>query len=92
MLDNGILSQLLALGMPQHDSVAERRNWPLLRSMMSYSDIYQSSYGDIVNSVPTKSLYNTLVELWAGHKANLQCYRIWTCSVYVLNKDQKVKN
>ena len=42
LLDNEILSQYLALGMPQQNGVAKRRNRILLdmvRSMMSYSDI-----------------------------------------------------
>ena len=37
----------------------------------------------ILNSVPTKSVLNTLVELWTSHKASVQHYRIWSYPAYV---------
>ena len=38
----------------------------------------------ILNSGPTKSVPNPLIELWIGHKASIQYYRIWGCPAYVL--------
>ena len=73
LFDNGMLSQLSEPGIPQQNSVAERRNWiflGMMRSMMSYSDrpkflcgcaLEMAAY--ILNSFPTKSAPNTLVEL-----------------------------
>ena len=73
LLDNGILSQLSTLGMPQYNGVAERRNQTLLdmvRSMMSYSDLPKFLWGFalgttayILNSIPTKYAHNTPTEL-----------------------------
>ena len=40
----------------------------------------------ILNSVPTKSVPNTPVELWTGRKASIQHYRIWVCPTYVLKR------
>ena len=61
---------------------------------MSYSDrpkflcgcaLEMAAY--ILNSFPTKSAPNTLVELWIGHKASKQHYRIKECQVYVLKEN-----
>ena len=38
----------------------------------------------ILNSVITKSVPNTFVELWIHHKASTQHYRIWGCPTYVI--------
>ena len=99
LLDNGILSQLLAQGMPQQNGVVERRNWTLLdmvRSMISYSNLSKflwrfvlETMAYILNSVPTKSVPNTPVELWAGSKPSLQQNRIWGCSASVLKGKTK---
>ena len=72
LLDNEILSQLSTLGMPQQNSVVERRNRTLLdmvSSMTSYSDLPMILLGYtlettayILNSVLTKSIPNTPVE------------------------------
>ena len=61
--------------------MAERRNRTLLdmvRSMMSYFDLPKFIWGYtlkimayILKSVPTKSVPNTHVELWAEHKPSL---------------------
>ena len=66
LLDNRILSQLLAPGMTQKNSVAERRNQTflyMLRSMMSYSYLPNFLWGYtlqimtyILNSMSTKSV------------------------------------
>ena len=94
LLDNGILSQLSTLDISQQNDVVERRNQTLLdmvRSMISYSDLPKFLWGYaleieayILNSVPTKYVSNTLIELWAGHKPSLQHYRIWRCLAYLL--------
>ena len=72
LLDNEILSQLSILRMPQQNGVAKRKKQTLLdivRSMMSYSDIPKFLWGYvlettayILNSVPTKSVLNTLIK------------------------------
>ena len=58
--------------------------------MMNYSDIPKFLQGYvleiavyILNSIPNKSIPNTLVELWTGRKANVQHYKIWKCPSYV---------
>ena len=66
LLEHGILSQLTALGIPQQNGVAERRNRTLLdmvRSMMSYSSLPISFCGYslqtavyILNVIPSKSI------------------------------------
>ena len=48
LIDNGIISQFFALGTPQQNGVAERRNRTLLnmvRSMLSYSMLPVSFWG-----------------------------------------------
>ena len=83
--------------------MAERRNRTLLdmvRSLMSYSDISKFLWGyaletttHILNSVPTKSIPNTHIELWTGRKSSLQHHRIWGCPAYLLKgKTEKLKN
>ena len=69
LLENGIISQLSAPGMPQQNGVAERRNQTLLdmiRSMMSFSGLPISFWGYaldtamyILNPVPSKSVPKT---------------------------------
>ena len=81
--------------MRQQNGVAERRNRTLLDMvglMMSYFDLPKFLWGytlkivaDILNSIPTKSILNTPVELWAS-KPSLQHCRIWGCTAYVLKK------
>ena len=80
LLDNEILSQLSTPGMPQQNGMVERRklNMALLdmvKSIMSYSDLLGFPWGYalemaayILNSLLTKSVPNTLVELWTGSK------------------------
>ena len=69
LTQNGIVSQLTALGTPQQNGIAERRNRTLLemvRSMMSYSTLPIFFWGyalktimHILNLVPSKSVPNT---------------------------------
>ena len=69
LTQNGIVSQLTALGTPQQNGIAERRNKTLLemvRSMMSYSTLPIFFWGyalktimHILNLVPSKSVPNT---------------------------------
>ncbi|RVX12712.1 Retrovirus-related Pol polyprotein from transposon TNT 1-94 [Vitis vinifera] len=102
LIENGILSQLTALGTPQQNGVAERRNRTLLdmmRSMMSYSSLPTSFWGYalqtavyILNIVLSKSIPNTPLELWNGRKPSLRHIRIWGCPAHVLKgKTGKLK-
>ena len=73
LLEQGITSQLSALGVPQQNGVVERRNGTLtnmVRTMMIYSDLPNSFWGYalettayILNLVPSKSIPTTLTEL-----------------------------
>ena len=86
LIENGIVSQLTAPGIPPHNGVAERRNRMLLDivwSIMSYSTLPNSFWGyalqtavDILNVVPSKTVPNTPMELWNGQKPSLRHYRI----------------
>ena len=58
---------------------------------MSYFDIPNFLWGYalemvtyILNSISTKFVPNTPVELWTSRKASIQHYRIWGCPAYVL--------
>ena len=93
-VQNGILSQLTALGTPQQNSVAERRNRTLLdmtRSMMIYLELSLFLWGYaletaiyIINLVPSKYVPKTPREMWTGRKPSLQHLRIWGCPAHVL--------
>ena len=73
LIENGIVSQLSALGDPQQNGVAERRNRTLLdmmRSMISYSSLPMNFWGyaintavNILNVVPSKSISKMPLEL-----------------------------
>ena len=73
LTENGIISQLTALGTPQQNGVVERRNKTLLdmvRSMMSYSTLPISFWGYALNTamyllnlVPSKSVPKIPAEL-----------------------------
>ena len=86
LTQNGIVSQLTALGTPQQNGIAERRNRTLLemvRSMMSYSTLPIFFWGyalkttmHILNLVPSKSVPNTPKELWSGRKPSIKCLHI----------------
>ena len=94
LTENGIISQLIAPGTPQQNSVAERRNKTLLdmvRSMMSYSTLPISFWGYALNTtmyllnlVPWKSVPKTTVELWIGCKPSMGHLSIWDCPAHVL--------
>ena len=85
---------MIALGTPQQNGVAERRNKTLLdmvRSMMSYSTLPISFWGYALNTtmyllnlVPSKSVPKTTVELWIGRKPSMRHLRIWDCPAHVL--------
>ena len=82
LTQNGIISQLTALGTPQQNGVAKRRNRTLLdmvRSMMSYSTLPISFWGYTLNTtmyllnlVPLKFVPKTPVELWNGRKSSMR--------------------
>ena len=66
--------------------MAKTKNRTLLdmvTSMINYSDLPKFLYGYVIeivvyilNSVLTKSVLNTPIELWTGRKASVQHYRI----------------
>ena len=97
LTQEGIVSQLSALGTPQKNGVAERRNKTLLdmvRSMLSYSSLPISFWGYaletatyLLNVFPSKSVSKTPTELWNGRKPSLNHIRIWGASVHVLRKE-----
>ena len=97
LLENEIVSQLTALGTPQQNGVAERRNRTLLdmvRSMISYSTLPTTFWGYalltacyLLNNVPSKSVPKTPHELWMGKIATLNHIRIWGCPAHVLDKE-----
>ncbi|KAA0047866.1 gag/pol protein [Cucumis melo var. makuwa] len=92
LIEHGIQSQLSAPSTPQQNDVSERRNRTLLDmvcSMMSFAQLPDSFLGYvletaiyILNNVPSKSVSETLYELWKGHKGSLR-HRIWGCSTCV---------
>ena len=72
-----ILSQFSALGTPQQNGGAKRRNRTLLdivRSMMNLSTLPLSFWGYtlettyILNMVPSKSVPKTPMDMWIGRK------------------------
>ena len=73
LIEHGIVSHLTVPGMPQQNSVAERRNrttLDMVRSMMSHSSLPLSFWGYalqtavyILNVVPSKSIQHTPLEL-----------------------------
>ena len=85
---------MTALGIPQQNGVAERRNQTLLdmtRSMMSYSELPLFLWGYaletaiyILNLVPSKSVPKTPREMCTGRKTSLQHLRIWGYPAHVL--------
>nr|XP_016511875.1 PREDICTED: uncharacterized protein LOC107828983 [Nicotiana tabacum] len=63
----------------------------MVRSMLSYSDLPSSFWGYalettnyILNSVPSKSVPSTPIELWTGRKPSLRHIRVWGCPTHVL--------
>ncbi|KAL0394967.1 UNVERIFIED_CONTAM: hypothetical protein Slati_4462900 [Sesamum latifolium] len=91
--DNGILSQWTLPGTPQLNGVAERRNRTLLdmvRSMMSFTKLSPSfwSYAletaaKLLNIAPSKSVPQTLYEIWHGKPASYKYLRVWGSPTYV---------
>ena len=97
----GIVSQLTALGSPQQNGVAERRNRTLMemvRSMMCHATLPVSFWGYaletaayILNLVPSKSVPRTPYEMWTRQKPSLNHLKIWGCPAYVLTKGSKLE-
>ena len=97
LTQEGIVSQLSALGTPQQNGVAKRRNRTLLdmvRSMLSYSSLPISFWGYaletvtyLLNLIPSKSVSKTPTELWNGRKPSLNHIRIWGAPAHVLRKE-----
>ena len=53
---------------------------------MNYYDLLKFLQEYILNSIPTKSISNTHIELWISCKASVQHYRLWRCPAYVINE------
>ena len=93
LTQNGIVSQLIAPGTPQQNSVAERRNRTVLemvKSMMSYSTLLISFWGSALNTtiyllnlVPSKFVPKTPMELWSGRKPSMKYLHICGCPTRV---------
>ena len=65
----------------------------MVRSMMSYSTLPVSFWGyalkiamHILNLIPSKSIPNTLMELWSGRKPSMRYLHIWGCPAHVLKR------
>ena len=81
LTNNGILSQLTALGTSQQNGVAERKNRTMLdimRLMLGDSSLPKSFWGYalqtvvyLINRVPSKSIPKTPFELWPVHNLSL---------------------
>ena len=92
--EEGMVSQLSALGMAQQNGVVERKNITLMdmvRSMMSYSNMPNSFWGHalettayILNLVPSKSVPITLIELWNACKPSQRHVQIWGSLAHML--------
>ena len=97
LLENEIVSQLIAPKTPQQNGVATRRNRTLLdmfRSMISYSTLPTTFWGYalltacyLLNNVPSKSVPKTPHELWTGKRTTLNHIRMWGYPAYVLDKE-----
>ncbi|KAL0444598.1 UNVERIFIED_CONTAM: hypothetical protein Slati_2182500 [Sesamum latifolium] len=91
--ENGILSQWTPPGTPQLNGVAERRNRTLLdmvRSMMSFTELPPSFWGyaletaaKLLNIAPSKSVPQTLYEIWHGKPASYKYLIVWGSPAYV---------
>ncbi|KAL0430623.1 UNVERIFIED_CONTAM: Transposon Ty2-B Gag-Pol polyprotein [Sesamum radiatum] len=91
--DNGILSHWTPPGTPQLNGVAEKRNRTLLdmvRSMMSFTELPPSFWGHalktavkLLNISPSKSIPQTLYEIWHGKPASYKYLRVWGSPAYV---------
>ncbi|KAL0355705.1 UNVERIFIED_CONTAM: hypothetical protein Sradi_4017400 [Sesamum radiatum] len=91
--ENGILSQWTPPGTPQLNGVAERRNQTLLdmvRSMMSFTELPPSFSGyaletaaKLLNIAPSKSVPQTLYEIWHGKPASYKYLRVRGSPAYV---------
>ena len=100
LIEEGVVSQLIAPDTPQWNGVAEMRNQTLLdmmRSILSYSSLPTSFWGYalkiatyILNRVPSKSIPKTPLELWCGRKPSLRHERIWGCPAHAKRKDWEV--
>jgi len=78
---------------PQQNGVAERRNRTLMdmvRSMMAYSDLPLSFWGEALHTVvyllnhsPSKAVTVTPYELWTGRKPSLRHLAVWGCNAQI---------
>ncbi|KAL0363808.1 UNVERIFIED_CONTAM: hypothetical protein Sangu_0478400 [Sesamum angustifolium] len=91
--EKGIVSQWTPHGMPQLNSVAERRNRTLLdmiRSMMRFTELPLSIWGyalemaaRLLNIVPSKTVAQTLYQIWHGKPIFYKYLRVWGSPTYV---------
>jgi hypothetical protein len=90
---HGIIHQYTMLYTLQQNGVAERRNRTLMdmvRSMMAYSDIPLSFWGEALHTVVyllnhslSKVVTVSPYELWTGRKPSLHHLAIWGCNVHI---------
>ena len=89
LIENGIISPLIAPRTPQQNGVAERMNRTLLdmvRSMLSYSTLPISFWGytlnttmNLLNLVLLKSIPKIPIEMRIGRKPSVRHLHIWGC-------------
>ena len=82
--------------------VVEQRNRTLMdmvRSMMAYSDLHLSFWGEVLHTVvyllnhsPSKAVTATPYELWTGRKPSLRHLAVWGCSAQIRVPNQNVQN
>ena len=82
----GIDAQYIMYDTPQHNGIAERRNNTLLnimRCMLVNSSLPEFLWGEdfktvahILNEVPSKSVPNTLYELWSQKKPSFRHFHV----------------
>ena len=62
--------------------------------MMYFMDLSISFWGYaleatvyVLKKIPSKSISNTLYEIWKGKRPSLKYFKIWSCPAYVKNVD-----
>jgi transposase InsO family protein len=91
--ENGIIHHYTMPYTPQQNGVAEQRNRTLMdmvRSMMAYSDLPLSFWGEafhtvvyLLNHSPSKTVTVTPYELWTGRKPSVHHLAVWGCNAQI---------